>query len=389
MFKSYAEDGQGAQTEAAEPQAESAPAPAAEPAPAPAAEPASEPAASPAPAADADEAAPSEDAAPAEELAEEEPAETEEEATDEEASRRTMKSAAPMLGAPNDETTDESTASGSSSAVYVDADNGDDENDGSSTNSAVKTWNKVSELIGDTVKDVFVKGVVDITGTITTNGGSVKRTEGYDGTMFRASGETNFKDIVLDGEEKEAKDSAIKTTTDTELNFLKGTIVQGMKAAIGAVATLNENNTVLVDGATFKKNEANQYGALFFASDKNVDVTIRSGIIEENKLNVSDSSDYWKGLIYHNRRTSAINKLNIYNAAIHDNTSGSKSAVMYICGAYSTAINNMNVDGVALYNNTVNDIKQESSSGSTTLGGDTMLGNSYYHLILYIVHHYF
>ena len=229
VFKSYAEDGQEAQTEAAaEPEAESAPAPAAEPAPAPAAEPApapaaepaSEPAASPAPAADADEAA------PAEELAEEEPAETEEEATDEEASRRTMKSAAPMLGAPNDETTDESTASGSSSAVYVDADNGDDENDGSSTNSAVKTWNKVSELIGDTVKDVFVKGVVDIIGTITTNGGSVKRTEGYDGTMFRASGETNFKDIVLDGEEKEAKDSAIKTTTDTELNFLKGTIVQ-------------------------------------------------------------------------------------------------------------------------------------------------------------------
>lgn len=402
VFKSYAEDGQEAQTEAAaEPQAESAPAPAAEsapapaaePAPAPAAEPASEPAASPAPAADADEAAPSEDAAPAEELAEEEPAETEEEAVtepsaedttaaseaeDEEATetateettaaanavaaapRMMMRSAALRLGAPNDtNSNDDSDAASSEDEevnhdVYVDGENGSDDNDGKSKGTAVKTWEKVKEIIGD-IGDVFVAGIVKVKGLISLEGNhTVYREKDYKGVMFDVDGSATFKDIVVDGEGtfddngkpngRQATGSAISVGSGETLNIYSGAEFKNLhRNGDGGVIYLS-NGTLFVDGGTFTNNYSSGFGGVIYGSGS-TNTTIRSGIFRYNRA--------YKGAFYYN--SSSGNKLSLYNAVISNNTSKGTSYGNGGAGGVNVCrqgdILSLSVDGAAIFDN--------------------------------------
>ena len=299
--------------------------------------------------------------------------------------------------------------------IYVDGQNGDDNNDGSE-GSPVQSWSKAKELLGCAEGGIYVVGTVAASGEVSTKNPavqSVKRAEGFNGVMFEVSGEATFANIDVDGEHARVDCEVIRPNSGAKINFLSGAVFHnigyvedasenekespynpdhtdvGPGTGIpdnfigGVVCSLVDPVTILVDGATFCDN--NGKGIFFtpinggMGGKANVTFTMKSGTVKNNK-----------GYFYHNEGQYASNNVYIYNALIRNNDASNiasrysfyteRTGVVYVCDAGRVAIKSMN--GAAIFDNKDYDLitqydfmKDDNQGSNLNLGNkDEMLG---------------
>lgn len=169
------------------------------------------------------------------------------------------------------------------SGIYLNGDKGDDSNNGLSSASPVKTFQKASELLeaAPELKTIYVTGPVNVSENETWSLSSVpnsevKRYETYLGTLVNVTGTLTLKDIIIDGagrveeaekvqfgfekptEFVESKESLITVAKTGTLNISNGAILQNNRKkasrAMGG-AVLNEGNLIM-DGGSVQYNYA-------------------------------------------------------------------------------------------------------------------------------------
>ena len=266
--------------------------------------------------------------------------------------------------------------------IYVDGVNGSDSNDGSE-GSPVQSWAKAKELLGCVEGGIYVVGTVDASGEISTKNPAapqvVKRTS--DIVMFNVSGEATFANIVVDGEDKEFDSEVVHPNSGSKVNFLSGAVFQrigyledvsgnidasdGYKKPYstkgGRVSSLEEHVTILIDGATFCNNKGK--GIFWtpwtspYGDGKNfVTLTMKSGVVTGN----------W-GHFYFNEQATSNNVVRIYNALVtgNDTTYSSQRydrpvamSAVHVCNEGLIQVRNL--DGAAIFGNSIYDIEQES-----------------------------
>ena len=286
--------------------------------------------------------------------------------------------------------------------IYVD---GSDSNNGSA-GSAVKSWERARDLLGTNAGGIYVAGTVEASGHINTlapDKQSVKRADGFTGVMFEVPGgaTATFYSIDVDGEDKRIDGAVIKSNNSSTLSFLKGATFHNIgyiedssvnedatgvgmgkpTNTIGGVVCLLDNNvSILVDGAEFSNNKGK---GIFFApiagwygGPSDVKLTMKSGRVINND-----------GFFYHNECQEKPNHVFIYNALIRNNDASNigsrysayknRTGAVYVCIYGSMELRNM--EGAAIFDNKNHDIiyienpgaeKQINFADQSTMLGD-------------------
>ncbi len=185
-----------------------------------------------------------------------------------------------------------------STAIYLNGIGGDDANDGSTKETAVKTFAKAKELAAahPNVTTIFVTGTVTITGEVSLEGTNavLKREALTKGYLLRvASGaEATLKNITVDGNSEFASgaDSALINCQGT-LNIEDGAVLQNNHIASrtasirkggGAVHCNGNRCTVNMIGGIIQNNTAMWGGGLLVKD--NAKLNMSGGIIQNNQV---------------------------------------------------------------------------------------------------------
>ncbi len=166
----------------------------------------------------------------------------------------------------------ESTETGDSTtpeaAIYLDQQNGADDNDGLSKTTAVKTIEKANELANEkNIQDICLSSFYTVTGTETWDlGGKTLHRYKLGGYMIKltnASASLTLSNVVIDGAATHAAetDSIIKAANGGTIVLNSGAILQNNKAAQFGSGILANNrvNITMEDGAIIRNNTNRNY----------------------------------------------------------------------------------------------------------------------------------
>ena len=263
--------------------------------------------------------------------------------------------------------------------IYVDGANGNDSNDGSSADKAVKSWDVAKDKLGCSEGGIYVVGTVQAEGTIYTkqpDKQSVKRTS--DIVMFEVPGgaTATFANIDVDGEDKHFESEVVKPNTGTSgqytrVNYLTGAVFHNIgynpgpqaapdvNAKGGKVTSLEQYLTILVDGAEFKDNQG--LGA-FIANTPSPTVTDGKANVNAYVKSVTFTGN--SGYFYFNESATTNNKLYVYNALVRNNdasligerytTYALRTGVIYVCDLGIMGLRSQN--GLAAFDNSSYDL---------------------------------
>ena len=263
--------------------------------------------------------------------------------------------------------------------IYVDGANGNDSNDGSSADKAVKSWDVAKDKLGCSEGGIYVVGTVQAEGTIYTkqpDKQSVKRTS--DIVMFEVPGgaTATFANINVDGEDKHFESEVVKPNTGTSgqytrVNYLTGAVFHNIgynpgpqeapdvNAKGGKVTSLEQYLTILVDGAEFKDNQG--LGA-FIANTPSPTVTDGKANVNAYVKSVTFTGN--SGYFYFNESATTNNKLYVYNALVRNNdasligerytTYALRTGVIYVCDLGIMGLRSQN--GLAAFDNSSYDL---------------------------------
>ena len=96
-----------------------------------------------------------------------------------------------------------------SDALYLNGQGGSDDNDGSSPEKALKSFEAVKNKITETIKNIFVTGTTSVEGEVSLEGTNAKlvRHKGFNGYLLKVEKdkEATLKDIVIDGNSENNK----------------------------------------------------------------------------------------------------------------------------------------------------------------------------------------
>ncbi|MDR1204445.1 MAG: hypothetical protein LBL26_03050, partial [Peptococcaceae bacterium] len=236
-------------------------------------------------------------------------------------------------------------------AVYLDGVNGNDINDGDSTNHAVKTFAKAKALVSDT-------GVIYITGKVMVSDAQtwslpgdpdtgfqamLQRYSGYNGCLVEISypdGKLTLDDIIIDGNANVNATSEMlfisggidNTVVDAVLAMNSGVILQNNKNTSGtggAVRILGKGARFEMNGGLITGNQANQGGAICLDTGHFI---MNGGMITDNSANQEG------GGIYYASPPSEGQRFELNGGGLINNTAaaGSGSAIFYITTAAAT-----------------------------------------------------
>ena len=162
---------------------------------------------------------------------------------------KTAKTSAPKRAAVETETQNSSDASkpeNTGKSIYLNGKTGDDANDGSAADKAVKTFSKAKELAekDQSISTIYVTGTVQISDTedldLSGTKAVVKRDSGFKDYLFDVAGKdanATLKNITIDGNSEQAagtEKSLIKVEHNSTLNIQKGAVLQNNKIAVDA-----------------------------------------------------------------------------------------------------------------------------------------------------------
>ena len=212
--------------------------------------------------------------------------------------------------------------------IYLNGETGDDNNDGSSLDSPLKTFNKAKAIAEENkdIKEIIVSGTVPIEGVITLEGTSAKviRADNFNDYLFSVeSGKTaSLKAIVIEG-------NLDNPNVEKSLIHVKGN-------KDGASATLN-----IQDKAVLRNNEVK------VRTDDNDDLTFGGAILAENNSTVNmqggliegNTSDRGGGICLED------STLNISAGTIRNNLKVNHNKFQVFGGAVYTINSEVNMTG--------------------------------------------
>ena len=165
--------------------------------------------------------------------------------------------------------------------VYLNGQAGDDANDGSAPEKAVKTFERAKELAG-LDKNIIVIGTTVISGDIFLEGSNQKilRGEKFNDFLFRVSSNTeaSLRNIIIDGNSEANKNiekSLIEVSSKATLNIEDGAVLRNNKLKIiyyitkieqktkngGAISAYNA--AIKMTGGSVENNEATRGGGIY------------------------------------------------------------------------------------------------------------------------------
>ncbi|HHX53825.1 MAG TPA: Cna B-type domain-containing protein [Clostridiales bacterium] len=286
-----------------------------------------------------------------------------------------------------------------SAEIYLNGVSGNDANDGSAKETAVKTFARAKELATayQSVTSIYITGTVQITGEISLEGTNavLKREASTNGYLLQvASGaEATLKNITLDGNSEQAAGAtnALINCLGT-LNIEEGTVLQNNKIASetqrrsnggGAVYCNGSKCTVNMTGGIIQNNTAMHGGGVFVY--KGAKFNMSGGTIQNNQaisgptawndaaagggVCVSDGGTFnlSGGLIQNNSAEEVgggvsigtlevslgNNYLNMTGGAIDGNTSGATGGGIFIQAAYGNRISRATITAGSVTNNSM------------------------------------
>jgi hypothetical protein len=189
-----------------------------------------------------------------------------------------------------------SAATAFSTSVYLNGSSGDDDNDGLTAKTAVKTFARAKELAADfdskTDKTItiYITGTVSISGSITLEGidAIVKRDASFDGYLMSVSDDATatLSNITIDGNsEKTTGNSFPMIYTTGKLRIKDGTVLQnnenertGYFNSLGG-AIRGDGGFINMTGGEITNNTANMGGGVFLS---NTEMKMSGGVISNN-----------------------------------------------------------------------------------------------------------
>lgn len=219
--------------------------------------------------------------------------------------------AAPLAATPGEAEAAEPDYS-SATKIYLDGQHGDDNKDGLTKDSAVKSFDKAKGIVNENknIKEIIILGTVEIAGDISLEGTNAKviRDEDFKGYLFKveANDEATLSNITIDGNKE-------KVQSYNSLFNVKG----DLKITSGAVLTNNysENNggAITVDGGKIfmtngeiSYNKSDSFGGGIYATNSSI-------FMSGGKINNNYTNKYGGGILIDNG-----SNLDVKDAAIID-----------------------------------------------------------------------
>ena len=189
-------------------------------------------------------------------------------------------------------------------AIYLDGVKGDDVNDGSAPDMAVKTFDRAKGLARDhqNIEQIIVIGMTDISGEVSLAGTKAELVRGKDfnGYLLRVNGSSvsaTLQDIVVDGNSdtnKTIEKSLIEVDSGTTLNIGKGAVLRNNNikdipdTATTGGAIYASSATVNMTGGSIEGNQATYGGGIYLYKST---MNFSGGTVKGNKsFTVEDKS---------------------------------------------------------------------------------------------------
>lgn len=225
----------------------------------------------------------------------------------------------------------------SEKTIYLDGTSGNDDNDGMSKTTAVKTFEKAKALakLNQSIKKIIVRGTTEVEGEISLSGtnATIIRDEEFSGYLFKINNdkEATLKDILIDGNGDVVKDKKSLVRVEGTLNINDGAILQNNKIVNttynptvgGAISAYSA--VVNMTGGAIKNNQANYGGGIYL--DKST-LNMSGGIIDSNfakRLYDHNYRQYYAaggGVLAYNGSTVKISENAIVNKNRSDEVGG-------------------------------------------------------------------
>lgn len=242
--------------------------------------------------------------------------------------------------------------SGTGNAIYLNGDSGDDNNDGSEPEKAVKTFTKAKDLATEhqNIEQIIVIGTTEISGEVSLSGTKAKlvRDETFNGYLLRVNGSSvsaTLQDIVIDGNSENntsIEDSLIYVNGGT-LNIGNGAVLRNNKikdkpnTATRGGAIKASSATVNMTGGSVEGNQANFGGGICLSYST---LNISGGCVQKNLCDNKYTFSAGGGILAYVNST-----INISDSALV-----SENISREVGGGISLGTNEVN-DGSKLYMN--------------------------------------
>lgn len=190
-----------------------------------------------------------------------------------------------------------------SDALYLNGQGGSDDNDGSSPEKALKTFEAVKNKITETIKNIFVTGTVSVEGDVSLEGTNAKlvRDKDFNGYLLKVEKdkEATLKNIVIDGNSENNKNienslvyvdgGTLNIENDAVLRNNKIKPDKGLNPTHGGAINARNHATVNMRGGRVEDNQATYGGGIqLYESIMN----FTGGAVQNNKSDLVFDKPY-------------------------------------------------------------------------------------------------
>lgn len=188
--------------------------------------------------------------------------------------------------------------------IYLNGESGDDNNDGLTKETALKTFNKAKSLISETIKNIFVTGTTSVEGDVSLDDKDAKlvRDKDFNGYLLKIEKdkEATLENITIDGNSdnnSNIEKSLVKVENGATLNIKEGAVLRNNKIKPKENLSPTEGGAIDAQGATINMSggsiENNQatYGGGIHLNEKST-MNFTGGAVQNNRSDLVDDKPY-------------------------------------------------------------------------------------------------
>ena len=263
-------------------------------------------------------------------------------------------------------------------AIYLNGDTGDDNNDGQTAGTAVKSFNKARELASahQEINTIFVTGTVEVKGNISLTGTNaiLKRDNSFDQYLLKvnAGSEASLSNIVIDGGSQDGTTASQSLIyCEGTLNLLDQAILQNNTLSSNVLtyggAVYASNGTINLNGGTIQNNISNRGSGIFMEDST---FQMKGGAIQNNS-----NEEGYEGKTIFGGGLACINSDFQMSGGTISGNKGNGYGGGVIC-----IKSKVQISGGAIQNNTAKlgggGIVVQDSNGTVEMTGGSINGNS-------------
>lgn len=181
-----------------------------------------------------------------------------------------------------------------SDSLYLNGQGGSDDNDGSSPDKALKSFEAVKNKITETIKNIFVTGTTSVEGEVSLEGTNAKlvRHKDFNGYLLKVDpgNEATLRDITIDGNSENNKniENSLIYVDGGTLNIEEGAVLRnnkikpdkGLNPTHGGAINARNHATVNMRGGSVEDNQATYGGGIqLYESTMN----FTGGVVQNNR----------------------------------------------------------------------------------------------------------